>query len=368
MHNKSSKELTSVDGVSVVICCYNSAWVISKTLESLARQKTDAFLEWEIIAVDNNSSDQTREIIKEFKHSSVSLKIRIVHESNTGLSHARITGYQCAKYNVIIFCDDDTLLCPEYVETAKSLIESRSEIALCGGLGEAVFETVPDPRILPFMDQYATGRQGPEAFSDITQKGYVFGAGMVVKKNVLDLIFSAGFQFQSTGRKGNVLLGGEDVELGLGIKAAGYLIYYSERLKYQHLLPSRRLTWEYLNRMAFGNGYSSVMIFWPTTIHTIKSHPIYKLLWIYCHVVLLGTLALLGKASDSELLKFSGIRGAFLGIHAEFFKLFKKRLKVREYYKEISTLSLGQIKYGPNISSIVPPPEILKTKFEDIVK
>jgi len=318
-------------GVSLLICAYNSDWVIERTLQSLKKQVVDG-LRWEILLIDNNSSDQTAEVFKKFQAENPNMETQLVFESRQGLSHARIAGYLAARYPILIYCDDDTPLCEDYLQNAFNFMRKHPQTGLCGGLGIPVFESEPDLRILAYLDRYATGPQGPEGSCDITERGFVFGAGMVVRKSARESILKCGFEFSSLGRSGKMLTGGEDVELGHAIRAAGYQIHYVEDLKYEHVLPARRLTWDYINRMAYGNGYSSVLMPWPKTLFTYKSHPVYVAIWTCFQFVKRGFPVWLGRASLGQILSFSAIRGAIHGVCSKFFQMFEDRKKSKQFF------------------------------------
>jgi glycosyltransferase involved in cell wall biosynthesis len=325
-----------MNGVSVIICCYNSAWVIERTLESLRKQVVDGVL-WELILIDNNSSDETAALFKQFQLENPHLATQFVFEKQQGLSYARLAGYQAVRYPILIYCDDDTLLCEDYLQRAFHFMRDHPQTGLCGGCGTAVFESKMDSRILPYLDRYATGPQGQESISDITERGFVFGAGMVVRKSAMDAILNCGFAFSSLGRTGKMLTGGEDVELGNAIRSAGYRIHYLADLKYEHILPARRLTWDYLNRMAYGNGYSSVVMPWPKTLFSYKSHPVYVAIWTCAEFLKRGIPVWLGGATQSQELDFAAIRGALKGVLVEFLGLFEKRRKARGFYRKLMT-------------------------------
>ena len=323
-------------GVSIIICCYNSAWVIGRTLEALLAQMIRDIPSWEIIVVDNKSTDGTPQDVEAFRAKHPELPLRLVSEQEQGLSHARVKGYREVRHDVIIYCDDDNLLDSDYAQTVWDLMRDHPSMGLCGGFGLPLCETSPDPRILPFMSRYATGAQGAYPDCDITERGFVYGVGMAMRKSALDLIFAKGFQYLSTGRKGGVLSGGEDVELGHAIRAAGYRIRYCEKMRYEHVLTSRRLTWDYLDRMAHGNGYSSVLMQWPSTVNSFKSHPLYVALWIHAQILRSGVPVLFGKVSDEQRLRFSGLLGSRKAILREFRGIFEKRRIARNYFQLLS--------------------------------
>lgn len=91
---------------SVVICTFNRGGSLRKTLDSFIKMEVPASFSWELIVVDNNSSDGTRVVIEEFIRTS-GLKVRYIFEGKQGLSHARNAGLSAAAGEIIAFTDDD---------------------------------------------------------------------------------------------------------------------------------------------------------------------------------------------------------------------------------------------------------------------
>ena len=285
--------------------------------------------------MDNMSCDETRDVFARFQNANPAIDCSLVTETQQGLSYARIAGYRKAKHDILVYCDDDNLLAPDYLNNAWDFMINHPDVALCGGLGNPIFESEPDPRILPFIGYYATGPQGNSPLSDITEKGFVYGAGMVVRKRVITELLSKGFHFLTTGRKGNILTGGEDVEFGNAIKMAGHRVFYNENLKYDHILPARRLTWSYLLQMAYGSGYSSVAIFSPSRLFSFKSHPIYTLFHNYYRIIKRSFVVFTGRASLENQLKFAFFRGTIACLHFDFWDVFKKRRSAQDFYRRM---------------------------------
>ena len=79
------------------------------TLNSIEEMNVQSDLEWELIIVDNNSIDETKELIKEYKINS-RINIRYIFERKQGLSYARNRGIKKAKGRIIVFTDDDIMV------------------------------------------------------------------------------------------------------------------------------------------------------------------------------------------------------------------------------------------------------------------
>jgi len=85
---------------------------------------------------------------------------------------------------------------------------------------------------------------------------FVVGAGMAIRKKIAEAIFNEKFQF--IGRKGNLLLSGEDNEICEKTIKLGYKVYQLRNLKFTHYLPPNRLTWDYVIRLYIGFGYGDM--------------------------------------------------------------------------------------------------------------
>jgi glycosyltransferase involved in cell wall biosynthesis len=100
--------------ISVVICTYNRSQNLRETLASVAKMEVPASLSWELIVVDNNSTDSTRAVVEGFARTS-GLNVRYVFEGKQGLSHARNAGVRAAHGKIIAFTDDDVYPQPDWL-------------------------------------------------------------------------------------------------------------------------------------------------------------------------------------------------------------------------------------------------------------
>ncbi|WPP52620.1 glycosyltransferase [Catalinimonas niigatensis] len=237
-------------GVSVIICCHNSARRLPETLKYIAYQKVPESISWEVILVDNASTDNTTESAsKLWKENGRPTSLRILEEKQVGLSFARHAGFTNAKYEYCLFCDDDNWLDRNYVTTAYKIMQKDGQIGVLGGVGEAVCETEKPEWFEDYKQCYAVGPQSTVE-GDITKlKGHVYGAGAVFRKSVYDSLVCAGFKNILKDRTGKSLSSGGDVELCYVYALNGWKIFYSHKLKFQHFIPSGRLNKRYPRRI-----------------------------------------------------------------------------------------------------------------------
>ena len=246
-------------GVSVIICCYNSESRIKNVLQHLEIQKETNDFAWEVIVVDNASSDNTAGVAKK-SWSRKDLDLQVVFEEKPGLSNARTKGLSVAKYSVIVFVDDDNLVSEDYIAKAYSVMASNSAIGLAGGLGFAE-SSIPLPEWFDnYQDAYAVGPQADEQGPIPETRMYLHGAGLVMRKEAWDMIMNKGFGFILSGRKGKSMSSGEDSEISSAFRLAGYTLWYDPGLRFRHIISANRLSWKYLVNLTREFGKSFVVL------------------------------------------------------------------------------------------------------------
>lgn len=230
-------------GISIIICCYNSAWVITRTLEGLKKQDISPSIPYEVILVDNCCTDDTVKVAYNTMHDS-NIDFRIVKESTPGLVYARRRGIKEVKYKYAIYCDDDNVLCPMYVSTMVNILDTHTNVGAVGGKGVAEFCAEPAEIVKEHLDCYAVGSQ-------VEHEDWLFGAGLAVRTDIVRDIYN-NQRCYMMGRKGNKLLSGDDSELVMSIVLRGYKIFATDEITFTHVLKANRLTEEYFHRLYKG--------------------------------------------------------------------------------------------------------------------
>ncbi|AKQ44834.1 hypothetical protein TH63_03085 [Rufibacter radiotolerans] len=234
-------------GVSVVICTYNGALLLPETLRHLARQQVRPGIAWEVIVVDNASTDNTQAVIEaEWARSGSNTQFRVLYQPKPGLTFAREMALATAQYEFVLFCDDDNWLAPNYLTIAYDLMQKHPQIGVLGGRGELVFES-PAPLWARGHGMFANGPQA--ASSGRVKNNVVYGAGSVIRKAAIEAIAQTNFTPLLTDRLGAKLTAGGDYELCYTVAMAGYEIWYEDQLRFRHFMPNGRLGWEYTTRL-----------------------------------------------------------------------------------------------------------------------
>jgi glucosyl-dolichyl phosphate glucuronosyltransferase len=101
--------------ITVILCTYNRCCLLAAALESVAASVLPESIDWEVLVVDNNSDDQTREVVEDACRRSPG-RFRYQLEPRQGKSHALNTGIARAKGDVLAFMDDDVEVEPNWLE------------------------------------------------------------------------------------------------------------------------------------------------------------------------------------------------------------------------------------------------------------
>lgn len=242
-------------GISVVICSYNSEHRIKKVLDCLSAQKNCEGIDWEVIMVDNASTDNVVQVAGQiWKHPKVPL--HIFHEPRQGQSYATRTGIAKAAYHIIVMVDDDNYVSPDYIRRAFQIMEEHPEVGIAGGIGIGLFENEPPDWFRKVEQAFAIGPQGDkEGYVDT--RGYIYGACSIIRKAVYDYLMSNNFKLMMKGRIGKSLVAGEDAERCQVFRILGYRLWYDPLLEFEHHMPAKRISWKYTCRLFNSFGRAS---------------------------------------------------------------------------------------------------------------
>ena len=120
--------------VTVVLCTYNRCQILARALSSLARSTVPQLVRWEVVVVDNNSSDQTRKVVAGFCEQQPD-RFRYLFETQPGLSCARNAGIREARGSIIVFTDDDVTVDPMWLGNLTAALSAPQ----WAGVGGRVF-------------------------------------------------------------------------------------------------------------------------------------------------------------------------------------------------------------------------------------
>lgn len=247
--------VTQTPLISVIICTYNRADRLLLALEALTKQ-TLSSKEFEVLVVDNRSTDNTSVICKSFQERFVNF--RYMYEPIQGLSKARNTGWQTAQSPYIAYLDDDAIPCEEWIEAILDVFETvQPKPVSVGGPIYPLWEVPRPDWITPVMETLFTMLDGGNTPRWFEENEYPWGANVIYRRDALEKV--GGF-CEQLGRKGQSLLSGEETLLNATLKAQGEGFYYSPQALVLHWVPKERINPDWLVQRSYWQGYSVALV------------------------------------------------------------------------------------------------------------
>jgi glycosyltransferase involved in cell wall biosynthesis len=239
-------------GLSIVICTYNGKNRLPIVFDYINNLHISVQLNWEVLIVDNASTDGTSDWINNFKLSKkMNFNVSCIDERNPGLNFARITGAKNAAYEWLLFCDDDNLLDCNYINYWYDCISTQPNLGALGGKGIALTENATPDWFNEYAHSFAIGSQYSKS-GFIPKGAALYGAGLFVLKSPVLKIVDKEFNMIMSDRESGKLTSGGDLEWCYLLQLSGLKLYYDDRLIFQHILDNSRLTWDYYKKLKAG--------------------------------------------------------------------------------------------------------------------
>jgi glycosyltransferase involved in cell wall biosynthesis len=240
--------------VTVAICTWNRAKLLDQTLAQMHKLRIPEGVEWELLVVNNNCTDDTDAAVQ--RHAP-SLPIRLLHEPRSGKSYAANLALEQARGDLLIWTDDDVLVDPDWLAAYLRAAQSHPRAVFFAGALKPWFEKEPPRwlrRHLPALGGvYVLADYGNSILPWTSDYG-IFGANMAFRTSVARL-------FPLNPRLGRIrgeLIGGDDTELIERVVQAGYFGILVPEACARHFVPAERLCTKYIWRWYRGAGRNSV--------------------------------------------------------------------------------------------------------------
>lgn len=238
--------------VSIIICTYNRCEQLRKTIESLLNLKYDSY---EIIVVDNNSTDATASIAKEYP-------VRYVFESKPGVSFARNTGLDVSHGEFVGFIDDDEIVSDNWIEAMLNAFKLEDSVTVVTGPVQPQY-IVPLPCWLN-DNIYEVSEDDKFKKYRLLSTNETLGTGnsLFIKRRLAGIRFNP-----QLGRSKDNLISGEDTDFIQNIYRKGYKAAYSPDALVYHIIPTERTTLKFFMRRHFSEGITEYLrkgkkVFW----------------------------------------------------------------------------------------------------------
>jgi len=236
--------------VSIIIPTYNRANILGLTLDSCINQ-TYPKDKYEIIVSDNNSSDNTREVVEEWKSKS-DVPIKYIHEERQGAHFARNTAAKHSDCEILYYTDDDMMADKDLLVNIVKVFDMNYNIAVAGGKVLPKWEFEPPEWLTKYFKNAALNLiEKSEKLIVASYDPGIYSCHLAILKEVL--FKCGGFNPDIEKYK---LEGNGETGLNLKILDAGYNFAYVDDAVSYHLIPRSRMTQKYLNGKFSNQGNS----------------------------------------------------------------------------------------------------------------
>lgn len=242
--------------MSVIICTRNRAEHLKDALESLTAQYLPANV-FDVIVVDNGSTDETRQIVRQFQEPGKYPEMHYIFEPTAGLSLARNAGAKAAKGEILAFIDDDELVQPTWISEILACYRRHPDASVVGGRIKIRWPDVR-PAWLPegLEEPYGALDFGDEE-REVLWPRFLFGGHISVRRAAFHQV--GGFM-TSLGRVGNNLMSNEEREFAYRIYEAGGITWYTPHAVVWHKAQAERINPRWVVRRSYWQGISNVVL------------------------------------------------------------------------------------------------------------
>ena len=239
--------------ISVILCTYNRQKYIYNVLRSIA-ENTLPHDQYEIVLVNNNSTDDTAAECRRFSGDYPDIAFRYCVETNQGLSYARNRGIRESQGDLLAYVDDDATVNPQYLESYATFFARHPQAVAAGGPILPVYETEEPRWMSHYTRQLITGRlYHGDSERQFPRDSYPGGGNACYRRSVFDTI---GLFNVELGRKGNSLIGAEEKDLFDKMNSHNMKFYYIPTAILYHIIAPYKLTDDYFERLTHSIGVS----------------------------------------------------------------------------------------------------------------
>lgn len=251
--------------ISAIICTLNRSNYLRKAVLSLADQDLEKGA-YEILVVDNGSTDDTRQVVEGFSWIGNS---RYLYEPVLGLSHARNTGWKEASAPYVAYLDDDAIASPEWLGKILKVFETvKPKLGCVGGRVNPIWEGArPDwlgDEIVCSLT-VVDWSDSPHVLNNLNSE-WLAGANIAFPRELLNRL--NGFT-PYLDRVGSNMLSSGDVFLEKQIQRLGHACFYHPAVEVSHHIPASRLIQSWFVRRYYYQGISDAVMRLLTENHSM---------------------------------------------------------------------------------------------------
>ena len=240
--------------LSVIICTYNRDKYIYNVMESIVKGSLSTEY-YEILVIDNNSSDCTEDEVSRFISDYPSANVKYIFEQQQGLSYARNRGIEESSGDILVYVDDDARVNEGYLKSFYDFFEANPDCKAAGGPIIPEYDGYEEPEWMTYhlkrlLTAYLYFGDKEKQFPG---KNYPGGGNAAYRKSIFDIV---GKYNTSLGRTGASLAGGEEKDIFRKMDVIGVKYYYLPGSVLYHIIPARKMSDEYFTSLTSEIGRS----------------------------------------------------------------------------------------------------------------
>lgn len=270
--------LKRTKGVTLAICTHNGSSRLASTLRHILAQAVPSDIRWEVLVIDNASSDRTQKFVEQLWIDSVTEQskpaLRVVREEKLGAIYARQRAIQVAQYCYLSYIDDDNWISENWVSEIYRIFEEHPSVGLVSCPSSASYAKTPPAYFEGLEGWLAVGHRClNDGIVDVRPMSF-WTAGLSLRLEAFSPLEETPYVGCLIGRTGSQTYGGEDHELCLTLTLMGWDTYYTSQISFVHEIPSFRLAESYLERLIQNGGKSRVVLdiyrneYWQRTFYS----------------------------------------------------------------------------------------------------
>lgn len=237
--------------ISIILCTWNNSKRLSITLDAFLKIESPSSVSWELVIVDNNSKDATRDIVVKYTGC---LPIKYVIEATQGVSFARNAGLRNATGDLVIFTDDDITPCTNWLQIYWIEYKLNPSGFFWGGPIESDFESEPiDLDLISHAPSSVKGLSFGCEQRELLPSEFFIGANWAIPSDVLSRVGCFNVSLGLNPSSGKVLVG-EETDLMMRLIKSGLKPLYLPKATIKHFVPQEKMSIDHIASRSIATG------------------------------------------------------------------------------------------------------------------
>ena len=247
--------------ISIIVSTFNRSHNLPECVQYLAAVENTEHFQWEVLIVDNNSTDATKSVVESLQKQYPMINIRYLFEKSQGLSFARNCGIRESQAEYLIFIDDDIHVTPKWLAAIYNRFVSEQCDAIAGRIYVESPQEFPNwlvPELYGFLGHHDFG---DKAFRMNGRTEFPFGGNMAIRRDITEQLggFHTGMGRKGEGNKKEDLFKGEETLFFHLMTDNNGVIWYEPNAIVRHNILPYQLKKKFFLTIHYNAGYQKAL-------------------------------------------------------------------------------------------------------------